>query len=229
MSSTKGLRAILVFAKAPRPGRAKTRLAATVGDQRAAELAAAFLDDTLRHAARAAVLAGAGLEVHHDPPDARASFEERLARLHVAAVLVSQAGTTLGERLEAGCRRPSGVVLALGTDTPDLDAEELARAFPLAEERGAVLGPARDGGYWAVALRAGLERAFLDPIRWSTGSALEDTRGALARRGVVPAELETREDVDDAAGLARLEARLVRDPGRAPATASVLGLGRPLA
>ena len=192
MSSKKG-RILLVFAKEPSPGKAKTRLAATVGPERAGALALAFLEDTLDHAAEAARRANARLRVVHTPATepTRAAFEALGARLGHALDLRPQVeDASLGVRLEAAfdvALDDAEDVVAIGTDSPDLDPDDYLAAFAALERSPATLGPARDGGYWAVGLRrgsGGRGRAFLDPIAWSTSRAFADTRAALERRGL---------------------------------------------
>ncbi len=229
MSST-NVRLILVMAKEPRPGAAKTRLAKSVGDERAAEIATSFLEDTLLHAAEACRRAGASLGVLHDPGDERthASMSRRLEALGVRATLGSQLDhPSLGARLERAFRRALedwGHVVVVGTDSPDLAPEDYVAAFE-AKTR-AVLGPAHDGGYWLVAIKGREgepERAFLDAIAWSTDRALADTRSALEKRRMSVSLLDPREDVDELPDLLRLIERLRKDPARAPRTARLLG------
>lgn len=223
---------LLVFAKEPTLAPAKTRLAASVGPTRASALAAAFLADTLRHAAAGAALVGARLRILHSPPtpEAARALEARARELGVVCDLCPQAGAPdLGARLAHAFARAleeAPAVVAIGTDSPDLVPDDYASAFRALESAPAVLGPARDGGYWAVGLSGdvALASVFLEPIAWSTDRALVDTHRALERRGLTPALLATRDDVDDAPALAALEARLRQGPGRAPRTAAALAL-----
>src|SRR4051812_34028986 len=91
MSRKKG-RILLVFAKEPAPGKAKTRLAATVGAERAAALALAFLEDTLPHAALAVTAAGARLRIVHAPASesARDALDAIALHLGIACELRPQ-------------------------------------------------------------------------------------------------------------------------------------------
>jgi rSAM/selenodomain-associated transferase 1 len=228
------MRLLLVFAKEPAPGKAKTRLAQSVGPDRAAALAGAFLDDTLEHAAAGAALAEASLGILHDPCDEAThdAFQARAERLGVRVTLAGQlAHESLGVRLESGFRRALesyDEVCAIGTDSPDLAPEDYAGAFAALGGSSAVLGPATDGGYWLVGVsrRAGpdVSRAFLDPIAWSTATARRDTEAAFVKRRVAVRLLEEREDVDDLPALLRLIERLRAQPRRAFRTATVLGV-----
>ncbi|MBI3725458.1 TIGR04282 family arsenosugar biosynthesis glycosyltransferase [bacterium] len=226
------MRILMVLAKDPSQGRAKTRLAATLGNERARELASAFLDDTLEHASAAASAVGARLLLLHDPPGeaGRAAFLDRARKLGIELSLSPQLESpSLGARLErafADALSRSDAAVAIGTDSPDVSREDHASAFLALETAPAVLGPASDGGYWAVGLArgTGAERAFLDEIAWSTSRALSDTRAAFGKLGIRPALLAERADVDDAGSLAALEKRLREDPSRAPTTARALGV-----
>lgn len=219
------------MAKEPRAGSVKTRLASAVGAARAAEIALAFLEDTLLHAAQAAKEADASLGVLHDPADEKthAAMKARAEALGVALSLGPQLEhPSLGARLEKAFRRSLADwkrVVVIGTDSPDLAPTDYVSAFE--SRTRAVLGPAKDGGYWLVGIEGRdrePERVFLDEIAWSTGTALADTRRAFERRGIPVSLLETREDVDELPSLLALTERLRRDPTRAPRTASVLGV-----
>ncbi len=73
-----------------------------------------------------------------------------------------------------------GPAIIVGSDIPDLRAEDVAHAFRALRRADAVLGPAHDGGYWLIGLaRTKLARALEKPIRWSSPHALADTRLAL--------------------------------------------------
>jgi uncharacterized protein len=142
---------LLVVAKAPVPGQAKTRLAATLGEQAAAEVAAAALLDTLDAvsaapvAARVVALTG---ELDH-----AANAAEIRDRLEAFAV-IPQRGDTFADRL-ANAHVDAGTmdghpVLQIGMDTPQVTAELLADCGRRLAAGPAVLGLARDGGWWAL-------------------------------------------------------------------------------
>jgi rSAM/selenodomain-associated transferase 1 len=231
--SSENDRLLLVMAKEPRAGSVKTRLASAVGAERAAEIALAFLEDTLLHAAQAAREAGASLGLLHDPADEKthAAMKARAETLGVALSLGPQLEhPSLGARLEKAFRRSLEDwkrVVVIGTDSPDLEPGDYVSAFAALGRSRAVLGPAEDGGYWLVGIEGRErepERVFLDEIAWSTGTALADTRKAFERRRISVSLLETREDVDQLPTLLSLTERLRRDPSRAPRTAAVLGV-----
>jgi len=196
---------VLVMAKAPVPGRAKTRLAVVTGDEVAADLAAAALLDTV--AAVAALpgarghlaLAGdlltasrgpdlvAALEGWRITPQRGDSFADRLAAAHV----------------DAG----HGPVVQVGMDTPQLTADLIAGVLDDLVDHDACLGPAPDGGWWALARHDPSVAAPLARVAMSTPTTYDDTRAALADAGHRVSSTTPLGDVDtveDAAEVARL-------------------------
>lgn len=146
----------LVVAKAPVPGLAKTRLAADVGDERAAEIAAAALLDTL-DAVAATPVSERVVALTGDLDHARCAVEIR-ARL-ASFTVVKQRGEGFAERLinahadasVAGASRP---VLQIGMDTPQVSPDLLLSCGSQLLEASAVLGMAYDGGWWVLGLAA---------------------------------------------------------------------------
>jgi hypothetical protein len=183
---------VIVLAKAPVAGRVKTRLCPPCTPSQAAAVAAAALADTLDvvGASRAGrrVLAIDG--VYEPPP---------------GWDVVPQRGGSLGERLAgafADSYRPGTATVLIGMDTPQLstrDLDEALRRLAAPGGPGAVLGPAGDGGWWALGLRDSRHAAVLAGIATSTARTGADTREALRRRGLRVVSLRTLTDVDSAA------------------------------
>ena len=191
---------MLVMAKAPVPGEAKTRLGAVVGDAVAAELAAASILDTLdvceavfpgaglRHVALAGDLCAAarsaeimerlgGWTVH---PQRGVGFAERLANAHADVARATGAG-----------------VVQLGMDTPHLSRADLADvADRLGVGNDVVLGPAEDGGWWVLAVTDARFAQGLREVAMSTEHTYEDTLTALRRAGAFVAGAARLRDVD---------------------------------
>ncbi len=208
---------MLVMAKAPVPGQAKTRLGALVGDEVAAELAAACVLDTLdvceavyparadRHVALAGDLAAAarggelrerlaGWTVH---PQVGDGFAARLARAH------------------GDVGRAAGVpVVQIGMDTPHLSQAHLADvAARVGGDTDAVLGPADDGGWWVLAVTDPRFAQCLGDVEMSTPRTYDDTLAALRGTGarVLPAGARLRDiDTVEDAGLAAAAAPATR-------------------
>ncbi|HEY5855811.1 MAG TPA: DUF2064 domain-containing protein [Aldersonia sp.] len=191
--------AILVVAKAPVAGQVKTRLAPPLSLVEAAHLAAAALLDTLgavacapvRH--RVVALTGdlAAAELAEDVAAALAGFD-----------VVEQRGATFAARLahaHADTAQRTGVpVLQIGMDTPQLDAELLTRSAETLAGPGvdAVLGPAADGGWWALGLCAADVAAGLTTVRMSTADTGAATLAMLRDRGQRTRLLPELVDVD---------------------------------
>jgi rSAM/selenodomain-associated transferase 1 len=207
--------ALLVFAKEPTPGGVKTRLAASIGATRAAQVYRELTALTVLHAAaarRAGVIDRIELWC---APSADSSYFRALASTS-AATLHTQSEGDLGARMTnaiADALTRTGVALLIGTDCPVLDADRLAQAVELLARHDAVLGPAEDGGYVLVGARRPLPFAG---IRWSSAHALDDTVAGFARAGIRWAALPVLWDVDEPADLARWKALQHTLPATAP-------------
>ncbi len=196
---------VLVLAKAPVPGRAKTRLAAVTGDAVAADLAAAALLDTV-----ATVDATPGLRGHLALAGDLASAARSQELLHAVRgwTITLQRGVGLAERLVAAHQDAgAGPVVQVGMDTPQLTPDLLLGALAGLASYDVCLGPARDGGWWALARRDPGAAVPLAGVAMSTASTYDDTRGALVAAGRSVASTSSLRDVDtveDAAEVARL-------------------------
>lgn len=185
---------LLVFAKAPLPGKVKTRLARTMGDERAAEL--------YRRMGEAIIGAVRGGEfetsVVYSPAE---DFPAMRAWLGDSLRLIPQAGGDLGQRMNIAITEAletsSGVCL-IGTDSPDVNEALVSEAFEALGETDVVLGPARDGGYYLIALSEPHPELF-EGIAWSTDRVLEETLQQASAAGLTVRLLETLADVDERA------------------------------
>lgn len=193
---------LLIFAKAPVPGRVKTRLAARLGARGAAELYKRLLRRTLA-IARTARLCPVELWC---APDARHGFFAACRRDH-GVRLRRQRDGDLGRRMNQALKQAlagNAYAVLIGGDCASLGAMELREAFgQLAAGREAVLGPAADGGYLLVGLRRPGPALFRN-IAWSTPAVLAATRRRLRRTGLVWVELPVGWDVDTPADVRRL-------------------------
>lgn len=218
MSNTREQDVILVLAKRPELGRAKTRLARTIGEDAALRLAEAFTRDSLDVVSR---LQGATSAVSFTPKDARSWFEA----LAPAAILSVQADGDLGARLTAAFRAAfeggATRVVAIGTDTPHLTPERLSEALDALQSSDVCLGPARDGGYYLIGMSR-LHHALFEDVPWSTADVLTVTRTRAESCGLSVHELAPETDVDDASALEELRSTLQEDPALAPTTRAVL-------
>lgn len=194
--AARGRRVVLVFARAPVPGRVKTRLVPALGAAGAARVHRALVRRTLAVAAR---IPGARLELWCDGGPPHPFLRREAAR--VGARVRVQRGPDLGARMDHALRqalrrRPRPAAVLVGTDCPMLDASHLEAAFRALERGGdGVLGPAADGGYVLIGLRRPCGALFRG-IPWGTGEVLATTRRAAAAVGVRLRELPPRADLD---------------------------------
>jgi rSAM/selenodomain-associated transferase 1 len=195
--------AILVLAKAPEPGRVKTRLCPPLRPEQAADLAAAALLDTIT--AAASVPGARPVVVLTGLLRRAARCTELAAALRDVAVL-PQRGDGLGERIAAAHRDaaalfPGCPTLQIGMDTPQLDPPRLEAAAAELTRPGvdAVLGPASDGGWWALGLRRPADAGLVAAVPTSRSDTGERTTAALRGAGLAVSLLPELSDVDTAA------------------------------
>jgi rSAM/selenodomain-associated transferase 1 len=206
--------ALCVFAKPPRAGETKTRLAPAVGAEGAAALARAFITDTWAAVTRLPwarpVLASTG------------PWPEGL--LPAPAEVWQQGEGDLGARLERILHRGLEMcpaAMALGADSPGLPMAYLEAARAALANADAVLGPSDDGGFYLLALRQ-LPVGALANLPWSQAETRARTEERLKSLGLTVAHVEPFFDVDVPADLERLKADLNMGRIQAPATAATL-------
>jgi uncharacterized protein len=187
---------VVVFARAPRLGAVKRRLAREIG----ARAALRFHLATLTRLTRALAADRRYRTVLAITPDrATLRLPARVARL-------PQGSGHLGVRMHRAFRRfPRCRVALIGSDIPDAGPADVWAAFRALGSAQAAFGPAADGGYWLVALSPRRPARPFAAVRWSTDHALADTLANFA--GWRIATLRTLHDVDTAADLRRLRAR----------------------
>jgi hypothetical protein len=186
---------IVIFAKAPVPGRVKTRLIPALGAEGAAALAREMLDRTVEEA----VAAGLAVELCGDP-DAAEWHEAR-----PGLALTAQGDGGLGERLARAAGRvlAGDSILIIGADCPDLDRNRLRAAADALNAHDAVIHPARDGGYALLGLK-GFDRSIFEGIDWSTPEVAEQTLARIEALGWSLLIGETLRDIDEPGDLAHL-------------------------
>jgi len=189
--------AVLVVAKAPVPGLAKTRLAATVGDAAAADIAAAALLDTLDAVASAPVAARiVAMTGELGAASRSAAITDRLR----AFTVIDQRGDDFADRLanaHADAARIGGLpVLQIGMDTPQVTADLLAECAEALAGADAVLGMAHDGGWWALGVGSPESAECLRTVPMSTAETGAVTLAALRDTGLDVRLLTELSDVD---------------------------------
>jgi len=172
-------RVLGVFAKLPLPGHVKTRLAAETSPLWAAQVARAFLRDSLLRLARIP----ARHVLAYAPADSAAAFAEYLLE---PFTLVPQASGDLGQRMAAFFAQQlaegAEKVVLLGTDSPTLPLPLVEQAFAELDRADVVLGPATDGGYYLLGCARRVPPLFAG-VRWSSSHVLADTLARLPADG----------------------------------------------
>lgn len=189
--------AIVVFARPPHAGRVKTRLAASLGPQRAAAVYRTLLQATLEQACASGHAVTLCLTEAPDsdvwrPPD--------------GICWELQEGQDLGQRMRNALARRfaggfAGAVL-VGSDVPGLTAAHLGKAAAALAHTPMVLGPASDGGFWLVGQRAPGWDVFTG-VTYSSPATLATTLARCRTLGLPVMQLETLADVDTLADLRR--------------------------
>lgn len=224
MNRERSGRRLLVFGRLPEPGYVKTRLQPRLTGEECAALYEAFLDDVMR-------LAPDGVGVELWVPE-RPGALERLGARYPAARIRLQPGGSLGDRLATAfaCAFSEGAdrAVAVGSDHPTLPAGFVEGAFDGLGASPLVLGPTRDGGYYAIGARRLVwpaARGLFADAPWSSSGLLAWTRARMASLRLDYTELPEWYDVDrpedlprmvrdltDESATARAWARLARAP-----------------
>jgi rSAM/selenodomain-associated transferase 1 len=183
---------LCVFAKAPRPGIVKTRLAAALGPDRAAAVARAFFLDTIER------LSYLDLRrvVAFAPADAEVEFA---SLVDSRFALTSQGDGDLGQRMQrvliSELKDGGDAVVFIGADSPTLPVAFVEEAFAKLTQHDVVLGPATDGGYYLLGCGPSVPPIF-DGIAWGSATVLSETIARLAAPSWRVALLPPWYDVD---------------------------------
>lgn len=187
---------LILFAKAPRPGFVKSRLARDLGPDHACAAYLEIVDTLLGNLAPIA-----NVEIRFAPDDASA---EIAPWLRPGWTSHPQGDGDLGQRLicafEQACARRKGPVVVIGSDCPDVTPADIEAAGQALEggSTDVVLGPARDGGYWLVGAQA-VHRTLFEGVAWSTETVLRQTLHAAHAKGLRVTLLRELEDIDTTA------------------------------
>jgi len=181
----------MVFVKAPRPGEVKTRVAQTTGAERACDVYRQLVATLLKSLSPLREV-----ELRFAPDDAAAEIEPWLRPGWVA---VPQGDGDLGARLErafadafaAGAER----VVVIGSDCPEVKTSDVRTAWRELQTHDVVVGPAMDGGYWLIGLRAPQPELFRG-MPWSSELVLGRTLERARARGLKIQLLRILSDID---------------------------------
>ena len=192
---------IAVFLKYPTPGDVKTRLGETIGYERSAHIYKAFVEKLVITLSKQ----DNPVTFWVDDRKPLSDYKKWIGKTHNYAI---QIGNTLGDRLHHAVKTTfmhTDKALLLGTDTPHLSGMDISSAYDALQQYASVIGPAYDGGYYAL----GLNRSDFDKplpfsdINWSSESVFRQTLTHLIKRGSVYC-LPTTFDVDTESDLNRL-------------------------
>jgi uncharacterized protein len=198
-------RALIIFVKNPALGKVKTRLAKTIGEQ-------AALDAYLQ---MLAYMRATAVQVEVDRVVYYADYiDEADAWSRPAFSKALQATGDVGERMAAAFAdlfaQGYGQVALVGSDFLDIQVQHLNQAYRALDHHDCVLGPAQDGGYYLVGMRA-LQADIFQNRTWSHAKVLAEALASLQKAGKTVALLPELSDIDEAedwfAALERLQAR----------------------
>lgn len=197
--------ALAVFVKAPRAGEVKTRLVPPLTNIEARNLYEAFLKDISE---RLNPLSDIDIHIFFTPDD-NAAIAELSAIFKGYQYFIPQMGLTLGDKLTAAFEHlfndGYANIAIIGSDSPDLPVEYIEEAFSRlnSSDFELVLGPAKDGGYYLVAMGKKYYSIF-EGINWSTSSVLSETLERAKADGLEVALLKEWYDVDTSGDLKSL-------------------------
>jgi rSAM/selenodomain-associated transferase 1 len=191
-------RRLLVFARVPELGKVKTRLAKSIGEEKALAVYEAMLRDLLGTIGESAE--DTEVEIMWAPTEK--ANGETLHHVFGERALAMQTGPTLGERLamafsERFFFHRTETIIAIGVDDPCLDRGAIDHAFSLLDSCEWVIGPASDGGYYLIGCRAAaFDSSMFRDIEWGTSSVLDTTRKRIREHEACLAVLPLRHDID---------------------------------
>jgi uncharacterized protein len=202
--------ALAVMAKAPRPGKVKTRLSPPLTPDQAAALNICFIRDTTENIQQVTQASNSAGVVAYTPVGDEAAFE---GLLPPGFQLLGQQGEGFGERLLYACEDlfacGFSAVCLIDSDSPTMPQDALLQAVERLARAGdrMVLGGCEDGGYYLIGIKR-LHHRLFEHIDWSTDRVFAQTLERAGEIGLQVELLPTWYDVDDAATLERLQREL---------------------
>jgi len=210
------LKTLGIFARNPEPGKTKTRLAAAIGDQPAAELYGCFVRDLVGRIGRLGDQLWTA--VTPDSPECRDWYRtlpvvHNSERFRMLVQPEGNLGTRIDWYFQEVASRAAGPAVLIGTDNPDLPSSRIDEAFTILSNRDAdvVIVPSTDGGYVLIGMN-GPPQGIFDEVRWSSPITMLDTIAAAEAAGMTVSVLALWYDVDNLEDLGTL-AVLQRNPG----------------
>ena len=207
-------RHLIVFAKTPKAGFAKTRLIPALGADGAAALAKRLLEHTMEMVSPLSLRADTALELcvagAQDHGFFKPWLEQQIRSAHWQ--LTHQQGNDLGHRMQSALDRALAHAcraILIGTDAPSLDHGLIEAAFTALASNDAVFAPAFDGGYTLIGLRTPIPALFHD-IEWGSPRVMQTSRDRLRAAKKKWVELAPMHDIDEPTDLIHLPAHLRR-------------------
>tara|TARA_Y100000588_G_scaffold3000_2_gene4055 strand:+ start:38187 stop:38816 length:630 start_codon:yes stop_codon:yes gene_type:complete len=179
---------VIVFVKAPRPGRVKTRLAATIGPEAACAAYREMVDTLLDN-----LTPLPHLELRYTPDNA---FNEIRPWLRNQWSTAPQGLGDLGERMHRAFTEAGGPAILIGSDCPEITALDINEAATALKTHNGAIGPAEDGGYWLIGLQLPCPALFND-MCWSTGDVLKQSLARANKANLSLHHLRKLKDVDE--------------------------------
>ncbi|MEZ4982338.1 MAG: TIGR04282 family arsenosugar biosynthesis glycosyltransferase [Saprospiraceae bacterium] len=191
-------RGLLIFIKNPQLGKAKTRLAASIGKEKALEVYKELLNHTRKVVTEVDARRMVFYNSFIDKEDQWTSdlFEKQL-----------QTGLDLGDRMKNGFEegfKKAAPLIIIGSDCAQLSPEIIEKAFEKLKDYDFVIGPAEDGGYYLLGMNS-FQPFVFEQINWSTEKVAEQTRQRILSLGMTVAEVDTLSDVDELEDLEKVE------------------------
>jgi uncharacterized protein len=185
---------LLFYIRYPQPGQVKTRLAADMGE----DGATAFYRMCAEHVLTQARLLSpeCALAVHYNATQDQALIQEWVGRMFTCHLQTDgDIGRRMSESFHASFRDGSRSTILFGTDIPDLNADIMRQAARMLVENDVVIGPAADGGYYAIGMKT-LHNELFELIPWSTANVFSETRSIAEERGLSIGVLPRLMDID---------------------------------
>lgn len=188
---------VLYFVKYPAPGKVKTRLAQTIGSQKAVRLYSELAERNCQVIEVLDQRRICDVVVVYDPPEKRDDIRRWLA---LPCYYLPQCEGGLSERLihafrevfQRGARR----VVAVGSDTLGLTTHIVQQGFEALQSNDVAVGPAEDGGYYLIGLSS-FQPGVFEGIHWSTDAVLPQTYHRIQQLGLSYQSLPPLEDLDE--------------------------------
>lgn len=186
---------LLIFTRNPKLGKCKTRLAATIGEQAALDIYMILLRHTaeITKGLNCSKVVCYSEEVSENDLWDKGNYAKQL-----------QEGNDLGERMynafKSGFQKGYKKIIIIGSDIYDLNSETIEEGFAEMENADFVIGPAADGGYYLIGMKALTNDIFLNK-NWGTETVLEDTLNNLNHKKVkllqIKNDIDVYEDLKD--------------------------------